>query len=174
MKPLQDQIAQYASYHRDTRNIATHFVGIPMIVLAIVTLLSRPAFDVAGLPVTAALVAAVAAGIYYLRLDARLGIVMSALLALTLVFGHWIAGMATPVWIAVGVALFVVGWIFQFIGHAWEGRKPAFVDDLMGLIIGPLFVVVEASFALGLLRELRRQVEDRVGPSRVGGRSAVQ
>ena len=35
MKNLQAQLAFYASYHRDRRNIATHFFGIPMIVLGI-------------------------------------------------------------------------------------------------------------------------------------------
>ena len=45
MKTLVDQLAQYADYHRDRRNIATHFVGIPMIVLAVQVLLSRPALQ---------------------------------------------------------------------------------------------------------------------------------
>ena len=48
----------------------------------------------------------------------------------------------------------MVGWVIQFVGHVFEGRKPAFVDDIMGLIIGPLFVVAEVGFALGLRREV--------------------
>ena len=43
--------------------------------------------------------------------------------------------------------------------------KPAFVDDMMSLAIGPLFVLTEAYFLLGLKRELRRHIEDRVGPT---------
>jgi uncharacterized membrane protein YGL010W len=58
----------------------------------------------------------------------------------------------------------VVGWIFQFIGHYYEGRKPAFVDDITGLAIGPLFVVTEALFMLGLCSTLKAQVEQKVGP----------
>ena len=34
MKTLTDHLTQYAAYHQDSRNVATHFVGIPMIVLA--------------------------------------------------------------------------------------------------------------------------------------------
>lgn len=49
MKNLVDHLSQYASYHRDPRNIATHFVGIPMIVLAVTILLSRPGWEVAGM-----------------------------------------------------------------------------------------------------------------------------
>lgn len=167
MKSLEDQLSNYAAYHSDPRNIATHFVGIPLIVLAIAVLLSRPAIPLSGLVVSPALVAVIAASAYYLRLSRGLGVVMAALLALGAWFGAWAAELSTPAWLAVGVGGFVVGWVFQFVGHFWEGRKPAFVDDLMGLIVGPLFVVAEALFGLGLLRELQREVEARSGPVRM-------
>ena len=62
MKTLVEHLSQYAEYHRDRRNIATHFVGIPLIVLAVAELLSRPGLEVAGLWLSpAALVAAAAA-----------------------------------------------------------------------------------------------------------------
>ena len=44
MKSLESHLTTYARYHRDRRNIATHFVGIPMIVLGVTSLLSRPQF----------------------------------------------------------------------------------------------------------------------------------
>ena len=44
MLTLTQHLSQYAAYHRDRRNIATHFVGIPLIVFAVIVLLSRPAF----------------------------------------------------------------------------------------------------------------------------------
>jgi uncharacterized membrane protein YGL010W len=169
MKTLQEQLSNYASYHRDPRNIRTHFVGIPLIVLAITVLLSRPAFPVAGLMVSPALLAAGAAAAYYLRLSAGLGIVMAGLLALCVGVGAWAAALSTSAWLAIGIGGFVVGWAFQFVGHFWEGRKPAFVDDLMGLIIGPLFVLVEALFVFGLLPDLQRDIEARSGPVRVRG-----
>ena len=50
MRTLTQQLTQYAAYHRDRRNIATHFIGIPMIVLALAVLLSRPAFSFGALP----------------------------------------------------------------------------------------------------------------------------
>lgn len=33
-------------------------------------------------------------------------------------------------------ALFVVGWIFQFIGHAFEGKPPEFFKDWRFLFVG--------------------------------------
>jgi uncharacterized membrane protein YGL010W len=65
-----------------------------------------------------------------------------------------------------GVALFVVGWVLQFIGHYFEGRKPAFVDDIVGLLVGPMFVVGEAMMALGLLGRLHRAIDRQAGPLR--------
>lgn len=166
MKTLVERLSNYAAYHRSSRNIATHLVGIPMIVLAVLALLSRPAFMAAGVELSPAVLVAAATLLYYLRLDVALGLVMTALFALALWFGAWAAGLATPVWLAIGVGGFVVGWIFQFVGHHFEGRKPAFVDDLMGLAIGPLFVVAEALFKIGAFLRLKEQIEQRAGAIR--------
>ena len=163
MKTLEDQLSKYAAYHRDPRNIATHFIGVPLIVLAVTALLSRPAFSVSGLVVSPALVAVIAASAYYLKLSRVLGVVMAILLAACAWFGAWAAALSTAGWLAVGVGGFVVGWVFQFVGHFWEERKPAFVDDVTGLIVGPLFVVAEALFGVGLLPGLKREVEAQSG-----------
>ena len=173
MKTITEQLTNYATYHRDRRNIATHFVGIPMIVLAIATLLSRPAFSVAGLALSPASITILLACAYYLRLELRLGLTMTALMALSGWFGAALAARSTGVWLAVGLGLFVVGWVFQFIGHAYEGRKPAFVDDLIGLLIGPLFIVAEAGFALGLRVPLREEIEQVAGPTRGASATAA-
>ena len=61
MKTLIDHLAQYAAYHRDPRNIHTHFVGVPMIMFAVVVLLSRPVWWLGMVPVSPALACAVAA-----------------------------------------------------------------------------------------------------------------
>ena len=54
MSAATDLMAQYAAYHRDRRNIATHFVGIPIIVFSVGALLARPEFHVSGWPLTPA------------------------------------------------------------------------------------------------------------------------
>ena len=170
MRTLTQQLTQYAAYHRDRRNIATHFVGIPMIVVAIAVLSSRPAWMLAALPVplSPALVLFVVAVLYYLVLDVPLGLMMAIFSALCLACGQWLAGQSTLTWLSTGVGLFVVGWVFQFVGHvAYEHRKPAFVDDLMGLVIGPLFVLAEALFGFGWRPALREAIEAEVGPTRI-------
>ena len=109
MKTLEDHLAQYAAYHRDARNIATHLVGIPMIVFAVEVLLSRPALGMlAGVALSPALLMAVAFAVFYLRLDLRFGIMMTALFALGLWAAQALALLPTVQWLAVGVGAFVV------------------------------------------------------------------
>ena len=55
MRNATELMVQYAAYHRDRRNIATHFVGIPLIVFAVGGLLSRPTFTLGTLEATPAL-----------------------------------------------------------------------------------------------------------------------
>ena len=55
--------------------------------------------------------------------------------------------------------------MIQFVGHYYEGRKPAFVDDLAGLLVGPMFVTAEVVFALGLCRPLHDEIVRRAGPT---------
>lgn len=168
MKTLVDQLSQYAAYHRDGRNILTHFVGVPMILFAVVILLSRPAWMLggSGMVISPAVVAALAATVYYVLLDMRYGIALALVLGLMLSLGAWLAQQSLWMWLGWGVGLFVVGWIIQFVGHYWEGRKPAFMDDIAGLLIGPLFVLAEMGFVLGLRKEVQHAIEARSGPVR--------
>jgi uncharacterized membrane protein YGL010W len=161
MSPVAQYLARYGEYHRDRRNVATHIVGIPMIVLAVEVLLSGPLLSVADTPVNLALLASVAAALFYLRLDLRLGLVMSAFLALCAWIGSALAALPTGHWLGWGAGLFVVGWAIQFVGHYFEGRKPAFLDDIKSLLIGPLFVSAELAFMLGLRRELQAAITPR-------------
>lgn len=166
MSPLIAQLSKYATYHRDSRNIQTHFVGIPLIVLSVFVLLSKPSVSVLGLMLTPAIVVFVVSSIYYISLNLIYGVVMTFAHGILLTLADNISLNSTVVWLSWGIGLFVVGWIIQFVGHYYEGRKPAFVDDLMGLAIGPLFVVAEAGFLLGLGKKVEREVEAIAGPVR--------
>lgn len=162
MKTLEQQLVGYAAYHRDRRNILAHFIGIPIIVLAIAILLSRPGMQSGGLWLSPALLVAVLATIYYLLLDLRYGVVMALTLALSLWLAAQVAQLSTAGWLGWGLALFVVGWVVQFVGHHYEGRKPAFLDDLIGLIIGPLFVAAELGFLLGWRKDLAAKIDSQL------------
>jgi uncharacterized membrane protein YGL010W len=168
MRTLEQQLTNYAAYHRDRRNIATHFVGIPMIVLAAFALLARPSVSLAGLPLSPGLLMFLGGAAFYLALDLRLGLAMLVSTAPAYGFGVWLAAEDTGTWLGAGVGLFVIGWVIQLIGHIFEGRKPAFVDDIVGLLVGPLFLVAEIAFMAGLRPGLREAIELKAGPTRGG------
>ena len=163
-RPASELLVQYARYHRDKRNIVSHFIGIPLIVLGLGVLLARLPLG----PVNAAwLVWAVTALWYLSRGLPALGLATVALNALLMALAQPLATGSMAAWLGWGLGLFALGWLIQFVGHYWEGRKPAFVDDLVGLLIGPLFVTAEIGFNLGLRLEVKAEVEKSVGPTRL-------
>lgn len=166
MRHAEDLMVQYAAYHRDRRNIATHLVGIPLIVTAIGVLLAQP---LAG-PLTLAWALWAVSSLWYLTRGAPLlgvatVVVNGACMVLAQGLASWASTMGWAPW-SWGLVLFGVGWAFQFVGHAFEGRKPAFVDDIVGLLVGPMFVVGEVLMARGLLAPLRARIEAEAGPLR--------
>ena len=173
MSRIADHLANYAAYHRDGRNVATHMLGIPLIVLAIQLLLARPVLMDDPTPVTPALAVSAMAVWYYLWLDLRLGLVMAVLLSLGVVLTEAVAAAFPASRIVLAVGVFVVGWVLQFIGHWFEGRKPAFFDELVSLLIGPLFIVAEVLFALGLFPALKQAVAQRAAAQPPARRQAA-
>jgi uncharacterized membrane protein YGL010W len=169
-RPATVLMVQYAHYHRDRRNIATHLVGIPLIFMAIGVLLLGPSWSVAGLTVTLAWIMWALTSLWYLsRGDVLLGVATSVVNGLLIAAAHEVPPLAQDLGLAVwqaGLGLFVIGWVFQFIGHYFEGRKPAFVDDLVGLLVGPMFVVGEVLMAVGLLQRMHRDIERQAGAIR--------
>lgn len=155
---FSSQLSTYAAYHRDPRNRATHFVGVPSITFAVLAAGSFVSLATIGpLPVTLATVLAVSVMIYWMLLDPPLG-ALASLLHVPLI---WLAHRTVEQGVAAGwtvIAItFVGGWAFQLVGHAIEGRRPALVDNLLQVFIAPLFLVTEAVRALGLRREIREQ-----------------
>jgi uncharacterized membrane protein YGL010W len=168
MRNANELMVQYAAYHRDKRNIVTHFIGIPMIVFSIGVLLARPAFEVGGIVLTPAWILWALATAWYLTLgNLALGIAVSVVNGVLIYLAWPLAAGSVASWLAWGIGTFVVGWVIQFIGHYYEGKKPAFVDDLLGLLTGPMFVTAEALFALGWGKPLLAEIERRVGPTKI-------
>jgi|SRR5688572_9510067 len=158
MKTLEDQMSFYAAYHRDGRNKATHFIGVPAIMLSLFIALSWARVEVGGVTLTAAMLFAAIVLIYYFVLDVPLALAMLVVTALLVFLGQRIADLGTAqgwAWFAV---LFVGGWILQLVGHAFEGRKPALADNLFQIFVAPIFLVAEVFFALGYKPELHQRV----------------
>ena len=159
VKTLDEQMAVYAAYHRNRWNRLTHFVGVPAIIFAILIPMSWVSLG-DGVSLAHAFLGAVLA--YYFLLDVPLALVTTAAVG-ALFFAAKLAagtGIASG-WIWSGV-FFAGGWVFQLVGHVFEGRKPALADNLFQIFVAPIFLVAEAFFALGLKRDLLTKIEGRL------------
>jgi uncharacterized membrane protein YGL010W len=166
---LEDAMGFYAAYHQDARNKATHFFGVPLIMLAILVPLSWiRVYEFSGVALTGSMLLSMAVLAYYFMLDVPLAlamtVVIAALIALAEVISSRPVGQALS-WFA---ALFVGGWILQLVGHVFEGRRPALVDNLLQVFVAPLLVAAEVFFALGYRPALRQAVEERSRVLRTG------
>ena len=149
------QLAIYASYHRDHRNRATHFIGIPAIVFSILVPLVLVKID----GISLALMVAIFAVLGWVALDRVIGLAMLVMMVPMLLIAEWVAGFgSSTAWIVFAV-FFVGGWAFQLVGHFWEGRRPALADNLFQAFIGPMFIMAEVLMALGLKQELKAVVD---------------
>jgi uncharacterized membrane protein YGL010W len=50
--------------------------------------------------------------------------------------------------------LFIGGWALQFLGHHYEGKRPALLDNIFQGFIGPMFLVAETLVASGYRADL--------------------
>ena len=124
---FRSQLASYASVHRDWRNKATHFVGIPVIVFSLLLILSLWRFELGGRQWTMSLAITIVAVLGWMALDLGIGVAMALIMAVAWYAAEALAGAlgsAQAVWIAF-IALFVGGWVLQFLGHHYEGKRPA-------------------------------------------------
>ena len=129
MTTVDKYFSEYSTFHTDRRNLICHEIGIPLIVWSLFSLLEQVKLG----PIDLGMLVGALIIVFYLRLDVRLALI--ALLAFTALY---IAGRYTPWPLALGA--FVAGWILQFVGHGYEGKKPAFLHNLVHLLVGPLWI----------------------------------
>jgi uncharacterized membrane protein YGL010W len=125
----------YAAHHQHPVNRAIHKIAIPLIVFQIVATLGWVHL---GPHLTLAHLVYAAAVAWYLYMDLRLGMLLAALIAVCFPIARVVPW---PVVIAIGV----VAWSGQFLGHAvFEKRQPAFFHNLTHALVGPAFFVARA------------------------------
>ncbi len=149
------RLASYAASHRDMRNRATHFVGIPVIVFSLLLALTLWRIELLGGEPSMALLVALLAVLGWLALDLAIGLVLGIMILPAWYAAEALAGElgSSGTWVAF-IALFVGGWAMQFLGHHYEGRRPALMDNLFQAFIGPMFLVAEIMIEMGYRRDL--------------------
>ncbi|MBX7225638.1 MAG: DUF962 domain-containing protein [Chitinophagales bacterium] len=144
MKDIQSLLDEYGISHQNATNKLIHWICIPIIVFSLLGMLwSIPLpINVPSVWINLASIVVLLALIFYMRLSLpiALGFVFIGGACL---YGNYVLATSLPsgmLW-KVSVALFVIAWIGQFIGHKIEGKKPSFFKDLQFLLIGPAWLL---------------------------------
>ncbi|WP_394200096.1 DUF962 domain-containing protein [Shewanella waksmanii] len=159
MKSAVEQLAQYKSVHLNPKNIKTHFIGIPGIIWSLFVLLNLIPINLVAVndfKINVADAFTIGVLIYYTILHLKLALGMVVFIIPVLYTSEMVAQTEYGLWIA--IVVFVVAWIFQLIGHKYEKAKPAFVEDLNQLLIGPFFLMAEVYFMLGWAKDLDKAI----------------
>lgn len=142
-RTLEQWFELYGESHRNKTNKTIHFIAVPTIYFSIIGLLWAipvPAAMAAIPGLNWAVLAVIPVLLFYRGLSMPVTIGMAAFSGACFAVLYYLQAAGLPVlWISVG--LFVVMWILQFIGHAVEGKKPSFFQDLQFLLIGPAWVL---------------------------------
>jgi uncharacterized membrane protein YGL010W len=150
------QLTDYVEYHRDPWNCALHAPGILILFLAAVLPPSMWPVRALGEHTTMAPIMVLPVLIYWLLLDAAIGTAILGTAVLLLSIAALIVGHAssTTVWSITAMLIFI-GVGLQAVGHrVFENRRPALVDNLSHLLLGPMFIMAKLFIALGFRGDL--------------------
>jgi uncharacterized membrane protein YGL010W len=143
--------AHYSDDHRNPANQRIHVFAVPAILWSVVAMLW--CIPVHATWFRTGLWAALAmffAWMFYFRNSRRLGYGMLAVFVAMAWLTRWLHDtLGGRQLLSLAIAVFVVAWIAQFVGHKLEGRKPSFLTDLTYLMIGPAWVLAKLYRRLG-------------------------
>lgn len=158
MKSLEDQMSFYQAYHHNAINKLTHFIGVPLIIYALLIPLSWFNFSVAGVPISLGIVVLCVLWLYYLRLSVLFAVaILLFFVPIQYAVIETIAANEDG-GLLIAMIAFVGGWIFQLVGHVFEKRRPALVDNLFQVFVAPLFLTAEVFFMLGMKKDVHTEV----------------
>ena len=150
------QLADYVEYHRNPLNGLMHVLGILTLFFAAILPLNLVPLHVLGFQTTLAPILALPVLIYWLLLDAALGIGILGCAMILFSAAAFVVHHANTftVW-AVTLPLIAAGIGFQIVGHRFfEQRQPALVDNPSHFLLGPMFVMAKLFIALGFRPDL--------------------
>ena len=142
-KNINDWVDSYAESHQNSTNKKIHWICVPLIMFSLLGLLSAvKLFEVQGFEMNLCYVLIVFAWLFYLNLSLVISIGMFFISALQLLLIYYLEiNLDKTLLLYLYMAIFVVAWIGQFIGHKIEGQKPSFFEDLQFLLIGPAWII---------------------------------
>lgn len=150
---VEDWLTEYGESHTNTANEMIHWICVPLIALSVIGMfwsLPVPEAFVEISPIMNwGMLFMMAAVVYYFILSPSLAIGMILVISIFIAALVWMDSFSIPLW-QICVAIFVLAWIGQFIGHAIEGKRPSFFKDLQFLMIGPMWLLALLYRRLGI------------------------
>lgn len=144
MKTAQQWFAEYAVSHQHPVNKTIHWFAVPMIYMTVFGLLWQipmPFTALAEQGINWPLLLCLPVMAFYFSLSFALGLAMTVFTAIVVTVLRWLdRHIETDIWL-LSLIVFVIMWIFQFIGHKVEGKKPSFFKDVQFLLIGPAWLM---------------------------------
>ena len=143
MRNVNALLNEYSEGHQNRVNKNIHRVCVPAIVFSLLGLLwSLPfPFKISSL-INWATVLITLSLIYYFFLSWKLAIGMLFSSLFMILILRWMDGFSVPLW-QIAIAIFMVAWVGQFIGHHIEGKRPSFFKDIQFLLIGPVWLLAD-------------------------------
>lgn len=146
MRKINILFSEYAKSHRNPTNKLIHWICVPLIffsILGFISLIPSPHYCFSGLGCMSIVstVILLIITLYYFRLSLIMGISM----LLLMIFSEYLLyqiniSLSRNSWILYAL-IFIAAWIFQFVGHKIEGKKPSFIKDLQFLLVGPIWLL---------------------------------
>jgi uncharacterized membrane protein YGL010W len=143
-KSADQWFEEYGDSHQNQINKLIHWVMVPAIFFTVVGLLwgiPRMAWMGESVWMNWALVAMVPVMFFYVRMSVMIMVGMAIFTAMCFYLAYWLsANVSLPLW-QLSLIIFVIAWVFQFVGHEIEGKKPSFFKDLQFLLVGPAWLM---------------------------------
>ncbi|MEI7487979.1 MAG: Mpo1-like protein [Chryseobacterium sp.] len=155
MRKIDLLLAEYGESHRNSTNKLIHWICVPLIfwtILGFISYIPTPNIYLKyfGFLSVASFIALILVTVFYFRLSWRIALIMVFIM---LLMEHFVSltnvTFGKKSWIFF-LAVFVITWILQFVGHKIEGKKPSFLKDLQFLLIGPIWLLSFVLKKLGI------------------------
>ena len=140
---LTKLLNEYASDHTHPTNRALHKIGVPLVLFHILAMLDWVKIYPTAEVVTEATglytlslghLFALIVAVWYLQLSVKLALIVAAASAICFLIAPHVG-----FWSVIGVS--IAAWTLQLLGHGvYEKRSPAFLRNLLQLLVGHLFM----------------------------------
>ncbi|MBP9152642.1 MAG: DUF962 domain-containing protein [Flavobacteriales bacterium] len=153
MSKIERLFSEYSESHQNETNQLIHWIFVPLIFLSVLGMLWDVKLPIeldfmGGEQLNVSMIVSLLVFAYYLSMSFTISVGMLVVSSIGMIGCYFYDGPIS-VWI-LSLVVFVISWIFQFVGHKVEGKKPSFFTDLEFFLVGPMWVLAKLYTKLGI------------------------